>query len=50
MQADPSPTAAATRFVLPERTSPTANTRGKLGRVLDAVQMFLNGKGHLDVR
>jgi len=27
---DPSPTAAATRFMLPERTSPTANTPGRL--------------------
>src|SRR5688572_1149350 len=30
MQAEPSPTAAATRLVLPERTSPTANTPGML--------------------
>lgn len=27
---DPSPTAAATRFILPDRTSPTAKTPGKL--------------------
>jgi hypothetical protein len=27
---DPSPTAAATRFMLPDRTSPTANTPGRL--------------------
>src|SRR6476659_3252354 len=27
---DPSPTADATRFMLPERTSPTANTPGRL--------------------
>ena len=28
---DPSPTAEATRLRLPSRTSPTANTPGKLG-------------------
>ena len=31
---DPSPTADATRLILPARTSPTANTPGKLGRTL----------------
>src|SRR5713226_7239293 len=30
MDVEPSPTAAATRFVLPERTSPTAKTPGTL--------------------
>jgi hypothetical protein len=30
MEIDPSPTAAATRFTFPARTSPTANTPGRL--------------------
>src|ERR1700688_4702281 len=30
MAIEPSPTAAATRFTLPERTSPTAKTPGRL--------------------
>src|ERR1700683_1821570 len=30
MQIDPSPTAEATRFTFPARTSPTANTPGRL--------------------
>src|ERR1700722_4461376 len=30
MEIDPSPTAAATRFTLPDRTSPTAKTPGRL--------------------